>query len=380
MTCTVCKTPYHSWKTGNLARGCRLCVTGEKLVLFITGICAQRCIYCPVAEHKFGKDVVYANEWKVKDPEHPKEMLEEIKLTRAHGAGITGGDPLVNMRRTTGYIRLLKKRFGKPFHIHLYTPLKLVTPDNLKRLSDAGLDEIRFHPNLEDNSLWPRIELARRFKWDIGVEIPAVPGYASQTKALIDYIFDKVKFINLNELELSDTSAPHYRLNEMFKAKDEISYGVKGSEKLGRAMLKYACKKGLSAHYCTARLKDRVQVGNRLIRRAKSIALQTDKVTSEGTLLRGCVYLVEAAPGFHYRKRLEEANHDQLLSKLKACRSRLPKTLAAKVSIDDQKYRLLTSKALVLKNKALFKKMKLIPTVVEEYPTSDGLEVDLRLV
>ncbi|MEK6823280.1 MAG: radical SAM protein, partial [Nanoarchaeota archaeon] len=141
--CALAKTPYHSWRTGPLAKGCRLCVRGEKLVLFVTGLCAQRCFYCPISEHKFGKDVVYANEWRVEDPAHPRELLEEARLTRASGAGITGGDPLANVDRCCSYIRLLKRTFGKAFHIHLYTPLRLVTKERLAKLAKAGLDEIR---------------------------------------------------------------------------------------------------------------------------------------------------------------------------------------------------------------------------------------------
>ena len=58
-------------------------------------------------------------------------LLEEARLTRACGAGITGGDPLMDLDRCVDYITLLKKEFGKRFHIHLYTPLKLVSMSRL---------------------------------------------------------------------------------------------------------------------------------------------------------------------------------------------------------------------------------------------------------
>ena len=58
------KTLWHSWKNGNIAKGCKLCVCGEKTVLFITGLCSKntRCYYCPIADNRSGKDVIYANE------------------------------------------------------------------------------------------------------------------------------------------------------------------------------------------------------------------------------------------------------------------------------------------------------------------------------
>ncbi|MEK6849294.1 MAG: radical SAM protein, partial [Nanoarchaeota archaeon] len=173
----VAPTRWHSWCSGQLSEGCKRCVEGRKLVLFITGMCAQKCWYCPIGENKYGHDVVFANEWKLDNPNDPVELLEEAKLTKATGAGITGGDPLARVDRCVQYITLLKKEFGKDFHIHLYTPLKLVSKENLTKLFKAGLDEIRFHPDLDDKTLWNRIDLAKPFSWTVGLEIPAIPGY-----------------------------------------------------------------------------------------------------------------------------------------------------------------------------------------------------------
>ena len=119
------KTRYYSKIKGILPKGCRMCVKGEKLVLFITGFCPRRCYFCPLSEKKFGKDVVFADEWKIKNPDNPEELIKEAKLINAKGAGITGGDPLTKINRCVKYIKLLKKHFTKKFHIHLYTTLML---------------------------------------------------------------------------------------------------------------------------------------------------------------------------------------------------------------------------------------------------------------
>lgn len=379
---TVIKTGFHSWCTGQLSEGCKRCVQGRKLVLFVTGLCGQRCFYCPVSEKKFGHDAVYANEWKLENAEDPRELLEEARLTEATGAGITGGDPLVKVERCCEYIRLLKKEFGKDFHIHLYTPLKLVTEARLKMLHDAGLDEIRFHPDLDDQTLWPRLDLAKKFDWTIGVEIPVVPGYARQIKAVIDFVAGKVAFINLNELELSDTAAGHYKLNEMgFEPKDSASYGVRGSDVLGRRMLAYAQQKGLPAHFCTAKLKDLVQVKNRLKLRAESAALPFDVKTDEGTLLRGCVYLRGLEPGARTKERVAAvplAERKRLLDEMrtKLEHDGIP---ADKISVDAEHARLLVPR-LIIERKAKALKALGIPALVEEYPTADALQVDVGFV
>jgi len=187
------KTKFYSKKIGNLAKGCRQCVKGQKLVYFVTGICPRRCYYCPISDKKYGKDVIYANERLVKNIH---QVIEEAKLCDAKGAGFTGGDPLCNLFRTIFSIRQLKKIFGKSFHIHLYTSFDLIDNQNLGKLFRAGLDEIRFHADIEDDKLWDKILLAKEFKWDIGVEIPVIPGKLKETKKLIDYFYDKIDFLN----------------------------------------------------------------------------------------------------------------------------------------------------------------------------------------
>jgi len=376
----VSKTKFHSWCTGKLSEGCALCVKGRKLVLFITGLCGQRCFYCPVSEQKYGKDVVFANEWRVVDANNPVELFEEAELTDAKGAGITGGDPLVKVDRCCAYIRILKERFGKEFHIHLYTPLKLVTEERLQKLYDAGLDELRLHPNLDDRTLWERIELARKYDWDLGIEIPVVPGYEEKTKALIDFIAGRVDFLNLNELELSDTQTAHYNMGN-FVQKNKLSYGVKGSEKIALKLLKYAEAKGIRAHYCTAKLKDAVQMTNRIKLRAKRASLPFDIHTSDGLLQRGCVYLPELKPGVGYREHLKKADN-KLLSKLENAREKVMALGVSgdKVVVDNKKFRLLMPPELVKKLRAQLKSLGFVPAIVEEYPTADAIETDIEFI
>ena len=380
------KTPWHSWCTGNIAKGCAYCVQGRKLVLFITGLCPQRCFYCTVGEQKFGNDVVYANEWKLEDPNNPIELIKEAELTQAKGAGITGGDPLTNLDRCCNYIKLLKDKFGKRFHIHLYTPLKLVSKEKLQQLYNTGLDEIRFHPDLDDDSLWNRIEIAKQFNWNIGIEIPAIPGYEKKTMKLIDYIADKVSFINLNELELSDTGTKHYTLPlKGFKTKDNISYGVKGSKEMAMKILEYTRQKGLAAHFCTAKLKDSVQIRKRLQIRAKNVALPFDERTEDGTLLRCCIYLKELAPGFNYKEKLKNADRNYLLEKLIIVRKELLEflTLTEKeIIVDINKCRLIIPRSSAKQYADKIKKYNsnLIPALVEEYPTQDGFEVEIEFL
>jgi len=375
------KTKFYSKLIGTLPKGCGHCVKGEKTVLFVTGLCPRHCSYCPISDKKYQKDVTYANEWPTSDI---KDIIKEATLCSSKGAGFTGGDPLVKVNRTASYIRALKQHFGKRFHIHLYTSFDLVDEENLKMLYFAGLDEIRFHPDLDDDGLWHRIAVARRFDWDIGVEIPVVPGKRSQTIKLMDFMeAKKIKFMNLNELEFSD--AQSNKLSQLgYSTKSRLSYGIKGSEALAAELLKYAEKNvSYSVHYCTATLKDKVQLSKRIMRRAKSVKHSFDILGKDGTLTRGAIYLPFLAPGFSYNDKIAKLNAGQrsfILKKLDVARNHLIKEHSVPgemIVVDNSRMRLITNVGVVEHLAEEMKRMGLKAAIVKEYPTWDSLIIEL---
>lgn len=375
------KTPYYSMVLGSMPEGCRLCVKGAKLVLFATGLCSRRCWYCPLSKRKKNRDVVIANEWWVKGD---RDILEEARLCNSLGAGITGGDPMIRMGRTLKYIRLLKKTFGRGFHIHLYTSGVLASEKNLKRLYKAGLDEIRFHPLKRD---WDKIKKALKFDWDVGCEIPVIPGEGKKTEVFIKYLDEiGVDFLNLNELEFSETNVDQMVEHGM-RTVNDVSYAIKGSNELALKLLEY-CRKNttLDVHYCTIKLKDRVQLGNRLKRRAKNASMEYDITTKEGLFIRGAVYLPDLYPSFNYQKKIQNLSIEQKNSYLK----RLGRTASMMkkdynipeklISIDHHRLRILTGAWILEEIAENLKEDGLKPSIVEEYPTWDALCVDLRFL
>ncbi|MEK6943657.1 MAG: radical SAM protein [Nanoarchaeota archaeon] len=377
----VSKNKYHSFNTGTLPLGCKLCVKGEKLVLFVTGVCPRACYFCPVSDEKIRKDCTFANEQEIISDE---EVIREAENMNAKGAGITGGDPLARIDRTCHYIKILKKRFGKKFHIHLYTSLNLVNNERLSLLHKAGLDEIRFHPDLDSKKLWNNLNYAKEYDWDTGVEIPLIPGKEKETMSLIDFVQDKVDFLNLNELEIADNSSS--KLSEMgFNVKSKLSYAIKGSLELGLTLIKYAKKQKVSIpiHACTAKLKDSIQLTNRIKRQGFNVKRSFDEVDSEGLLTRGALYLPELQPGFGYRKKLKQIDKNHFLNKLNPLLGKIKNRLKINskfILIDEKKPRILILKSYVLKHKKYFISIGLVPAIVKEYPTADQLEMEVEIL
>ena len=376
-------TGHHNWKTsqGELAEGCKRCVKGEKLVLFVTGVCGNGCPYCPVSDRKNMRDVTFANEWEVSSEE---DVLEEARLMGATGAGVTGGDPLAVLDRTVRYIRLLKDSFGEDFHIHLYTPLLRVTQDSLERLAAAGLDEIRFHPRLDDDGAWERLLLAKRFSWSVGVEVPLIPEHADNLRKLLRFLagHDVVDFVNLNEFEYADNQV-FEKAGKHYEPKDSLSYGVKGSVELGKDLLELASSLGIQAHLCTARSKDAVQLATRLKRRAERAAAPYDAVDEEGLLTRGAIYDEVSIADPRYEEALAGLSEDEKsssLERLGALRRFLvdewgvPEEL---VALDEERLRLLTTTSVA---EAAAEELNTTVALVKEYPTHDCFLVEAEVL
>lgn len=252
---------------GRLPMGCRQCAKGTKMVLFVTGLCDSSCYYCPLSIEKAGKDVVFADEVPVLTD---ADILSESDAIGAKGSGFSGGDPLCKIERTLHYLELLKSAHPADFHIHIYTSKCDVDKLTLKKLIDAGLDELRFHPQTTD---WAGVEAAVSLGMNVGLEVPALPGTAERLQALATKAEEiGVSFMNINELEASESNFRSMAALGMRLASLDAS-SVAGSRETAKEVMEWGAKNlaTLSLHYCSARFKDAVQMRNRLERRLKRI-------------------------------------------------------------------------------------------------------------
>ena len=370
-------TPYYSKTLGKLPKGCQYCVKGEKLVLYITGICPRQCWYCPLSERRKDKDVIFINEFKTNKTE---DLIKEAKISQSKGAGITGGDPLSRLDRTIEYITILKKEFTKEFHIHLYTSFNLATKENLEKLYNVGLDEIRFHADFENKNLWKNIENAQEFNWDIGLEIPAIPKEKEKIIEICNYFNNKIKFLNLNEFETSDLNSDKM-IKHGYDMKSDISHGIKGSEEISIKILEYVKNNNLNfnVHYCSSKLKDKVQMQNRFKLRAENVKTKYDIITDEGMMIRGIIYLKDYqslnTPQQNKIKKIEDQEKQEIIKLLQQTKEEL-KEEGLETIIDETKLRLITYPEHIEQFKEELKTMNLIPVILEEDPTVENFEVN----
>ncbi|MFC5277451.1 radical SAM protein [Halorubrum rubrum] len=272
-----------------ISKGCEQCAKGGKMVLFVYGYCDQRdCFYCPLGENRKNVTDVYANERKVESDE---DVIEEAKRMSALGTSITGGEPQEAMAKTTRYLRLLKDEFGEDHHTHLYTGIP-GGRENMRRLSEAGLDEIRFHPPLElwgdmHGTEWEEILYVAR---EEGLT-PAfeIPGIRAEPEFLEFLDEGAAEFCNVNEFEMSDGNYRRMQA-EGFELQEGHMSAVEGSKD---ASIVEEMASHEKVYFCTSVFKDAAQHRNRLKRMARNVRREFDEVTDDGTLVYGKAF---AAP------------------------------------------------------------------------------------
>jgi pyruvate formate-lyase activating enzyme-like uncharacterized protein len=350
-----------------LSPACEMCAKGSKLVVLITGLCSASCFYCPLSLKKLGTDRIFADEWELKDEKDTEKLIQEAEYIKASGAGITGGDPLLVWERTKRYITLFKDRFGNNFHIHLYTS-GVKNEEHIGDLVSAGLDEIRFHPlpkhwdNMKVSPVVNGVKNALDAGVDVAVEIPVIPRMENQIFSLIKWADEVgIKWINLNELEFSETNAEKLKTNG-FTVKDDISAAVKSSQETALNVMRQVAEKedlSIGVHYCSSSFKDGIQLRNRIARRAKNIACDYDVISEEGTLIKGVIFS-QKMPLLSVYKILNQnfEVEDRYLF------------------LNKKKKRIETGVWILEKIAIALRKRGLDCYMIEEYPTADQLEVE----
>ena len=317
MSRTITDLDGGSRLVGKLPIGCQLCAQGAKMVLFVTGLCDSSCYYCPLSQSKAGHDVVFADEMPVSNM---NDILFEARAIMSEGTVISGGDPLCQLERTMEYIQLLKTEFGPDFHTHLYTSQTDISETNLHQLKTAGLDEIRFHPQIDD---WSGIERAIKSGLIVGLEVPSLPGKEDDLIEVAKRAEEiGVSFLNINELEASETNFDSL-VSLGMKLTSMESASIEGSASTAAEVLNWASEnlQNLSVHFCSARFKDAVQMRKRLERRLEQTIREFEEQDDTDPLL--VLGVVRAQHGSQLTVSELESIHHELVTQFEVPRNLL---------------------------------------------------------
>ncbi len=112
-----------------------------------------------------------------------------------------------------------------------------------------------------------------------GIEIPSI---MLDLNGILSLLEEVDGFLNLNELEFSETNAVELEKRGYVPSND-VSMAVLGSKEFAGSI------KGKKIHFCSSVFKDAVQLRERFKRIAKRTARDFDDITDDGTLLYGMI-------------------------------------------------------------------------------------------
>jgi len=272
---------------GPLSPGCAQCVRGTWSCGFFTSRCNATCFYCPGGSIRFEKDrFLFADGRTFKKDNDFLNYLKKLDFT---GVSFSGGECLLHFDRLLKAIRLIRGRFGKKIHLWIYTNGYLVDESKLKKLRQAGLDEIRVNISVDRYSL-RAVQLAARFIPTVTVEIPMIPeDYDTLLECLPRLKKAGCGFLNIHQIYVTK-----FNYKKLAEREYTLIHGagntplVLESELAALKLLKAASEKniGLPINYCTWEYRSQVTGWSHRRRYALLAKKAHEDITPAGYLRR----------------------------------------------------------------------------------------------
>lgn len=211
-----------TWFVGDesrFPRGCRSCLLGTGLsAIRKTNKCNLQCPFC----YDYGEldriPPIGAGMWEIGGTRFYQEDLELLLSIQPKPTGVSYVylEPFWEIGLYYPVIAAFR-RHG--VHQHLYTNGTLATPENLKALGDAGLDELRFNLGATNcaDSVIRAIRAAKDHIPRVGVETPMTPAFYNAFQQKKQAVLDTgLDFINCAELHLNPNNIGNYEGESMY--------------------------------------------------------------------------------------------------------------------------------------------------------------------
>ncbi|MEG1794591.1 MAG: radical SAM protein [Rikenellaceae bacterium] len=196
---------YMSFDDKPLSPGCMACKSGGWMCAFIGTRCNCSCPHCPNPNVNDGIDISTVSGFN--GELDINFILTELERPFYKGVGISGGEPLLYMDKLVEWITKIKAKFPN-MYVWNYTNGVYATIKNLKRLADAGVDEVRFDLAADNYSkrTLDNLKTATQIIPNVGIEVPVILEQYSDLIKAIDFA-DKcgVKYLNLHDLYINET-------------------------------------------------------------------------------------------------------------------------------------------------------------------------------
>ncbi len=262
-----------SISNNGISTACEACTGGSGSRTFYYSLqCNRDCYFCfNNNQSNYEEHIIGQRDWRGEFAEMLSGKTEMTHLA------LTGGEPLLFPQEALSFFETAHKNWPNA-HLRLYTTGYQLNEDLLELLVSAGLSEIRFSIKLDDESFVQseaieRIRMAKRYKLDVMVEMPVIPGTLTQMKELLLKL-DSIGIYGINLLEFcyafnnwAEFQSRGFTIkNPPFPVLYDYVYAgslpISESEIECLKLLEFAIdqKLNLGVHYCSLENKHRDQI------------------------------------------------------------------------------------------------------------------------
>ena len=266
--------------TGTLSPGCQICEKGYWGCNFINAICTRNCFFCPQDRTIKKEPLSHTDGFKFKDPTDHVHFLKSFGIK---GVGFSGGEPLLVLDYLLSHITAIRNEFGRSIYQWVYTNGDLLDHGVLKKLRDAGLDEIRFDLSARNYDTSP-VVLAKKYLPVVTVEIPAIPEeYELLENLLVEWESIGVDFLNIHQLFATSNNYRSFRQRN-YHILHHPPTPVFESEICALKLLQFSHKQELKipVHYCCSAFKSRFHLRAKRTRLGRIHLKDFEEITNAG--------------------------------------------------------------------------------------------------
>ena len=216
-------TVYTKVPDKELSKGCRACKSGTWLCIYVGWHCIANCDFCP--QHK-SDNIDYTKMFRDKWMMDYKVYVDAFAGSLIKGVSYSGGEPFSYIDKTIPFMEFVTSK-GNVYQ-WIYTNGIIVTEELMKRVSDAGVNEIRFNiaaTNFSEKIL-EKVLLAKNYFQFVTIEIPSIPIVA-------DYLLNRdgldvlnnigIDQLNLAEMQIRGPNVEHYSNYPLYEFANEYT-------------------------------------------------------------------------------------------------------------------------------------------------------------
>ncbi|WP_320046435.1 radical SAM protein [uncultured Ilyobacter sp.] len=204
---------YYVGEEENFPKGCLSCLFGDGLGgIRKTHTCNLTCKFCYYHDSMDDVEQIPEGMWDIGDNLYEEDDIDLLLSIQKKPSGIAYVylEPFMEIEE---YYSVVKKFNNAGIHQHMYTNGVLCTDENLKKLSESGLDELRFNlgaSNCSDKVI-EAMKTAKKYFKAVGIETPMTPEFYDSFIGKKEEILSiGLDFINCAEFHIGPDNINNY--------------------------------------------------------------------------------------------------------------------------------------------------------------------------